>query len=211
MKKKLIIPTKLSEITLGQYQRYMAIEEPTQEDMLCIFLEISRENLNAISSKDIPMIANSLSELFESETPFINRFKFADKEYAFIPNLDEITYGENKDITSYLGDWSTMHLAMAVMFREIKQTLGSKYLIKDYNGVSNEDVYKAMPLDVVLGAMVFFYNLTNALLKAIPNYLSKKMTKEQMDELIHLPQLTSMLNGLRSMKSTHWLKETSLK
>ena len=36
------------------------------------------------------------------------------------------------------------------------------------------------PLDVVMGAMVFFYNLTNALLKYMPNYLEEEAMKEQM-------------------------------
>lgn len=203
MKKKVIIPTSLSEITLGQYQRYVAIDEPTVEDMLTIFLEMSKENLNAIADKDVTMIANELTKVLEVDTPFINRFSLRGTEYGFIPNLDDITYGENKDITTYINDWSTMHLAMAVMFRRVVQTLGSKYRIAEHSGDIDEELFKAMPLDVALGALVFFYSLTNELLKAIPNFLKQKTKGTEMEELIPLHLVTSMLNGLDSMKSIH--------
>ena len=124
-------------------------------------------------------------------------------EYGFIPNLDEITYGENKDITSYISDWKTMHKAMAVLYRPIKQKQNSKYLIDDYEGSHNySEVMKNMPLDVVLGAMVFFWNLTNALLNSIPNYLEKEIKQAQMQG-VDLAE-----SGEAIQNSMHLLKET---
>jgi hypothetical protein len=76
-----------------------------------------------------------------------------------------------------------MHKAMAVLFRPIKQKQGSKYLIEEYEGSHKySERMKNMPLDVVLGAMVFFWNLTSALLNCIPNYLDKEIKAEQMKE-----------------------------
>ena len=62
---------------------------------------------------------------------------------------------------------------------------------------------KEMPLGIVMGAMVFFYNLTNALLKAIPSYLEKQTEKEQTTGQI------SAENGEAIKKYIHLLKETS--
>ena len=121
-----------------------------------------------------------------------------------MPNLDDITYGENKDVTAYLNDWQTMHKAMAVLYRPIKQKLGARYLIEDYEGSHKySEAMKEMPLGIVMGAMVFFYNLTNALLKAIPSYLEKQTEKEQTTGVI------SAENGEAIKKYIHLLKETS--
>ena len=76
-----------------------------------------------------------------------------------------------------------MHKAMAVLFRPIKQKQRDKYLIEDYEGSHKySESMKEMPLDVVMGAMVFFYNLTNVLLKSIPSYLEKEARRNRCKE-----------------------------
>ena len=115
----------------------------------------------------------------------------------------DITYGENKDVTSYINEWGNMHKAMAVLFRPIKQKQGHKYLIEEYEGSHKySEVMKQMPLSVVLGAMVFFYNLTNELLNYIPSYLEKELLKEQTIGQI------SQENGEVIQNYIHLLKET---
>ena len=97
-----------------------------------------------------------------------------------------------------------MHKAMAVLYRPIKQKLGARYLIEDYEGSHKySEAMKEMPLGIVMGAMVFFYNLTNALLKAIPSYLERQAKKEQTTGAI------SAENGEAIKKYIHLLKETS--
>jgi hypothetical protein len=96
-----------------------------------------------------------------------------------------------------------MHKAMAVLYRPITQTQKGKYLIQEYNGTREySELMKQMPLSVVMGAMVFFYNLTNELLNHIPSYLEREMEKEQMKGVI------SDENGEAIKKSIHLLKAT---
>jgi hypothetical protein len=65
-----------------------------------------------------------------------------------------------------------MHNAMAVLYRPITNKLGNKNQIEEYKGsITYADVMRHAPLDVVLGAMVFFYTLGNDLLKSTINYL----------------------------------------
>ena len=93
-------------------------------------------------------------------------------EFGFIPNLDEMSTGEYMDLDTYITDWDTMHNAMAVLYRPITNKLGNKYKIEEYKGsITYADVMKHAPLDVVLGAMVFFYTLGNDLLKSTISYL----------------------------------------
>jgi hypothetical protein len=179
------VPSSLKEVKLKDYQDYLLIEEPTNDDMLKCILNIDQKELGKIKASDVDFLLGHVINLFEEKQELIPKFKMYGIEYGFIPNLDEITYGENKDVTAYINDWGTMHKAMAVLFRPIKQKQRDKYIIEEYEGSHKySEVMKDMPLNVVMGAMVFFYNLTNVLLKSIPSFLEKEIAKEQMQGVI---------------------------
>lgn len=172
-------PEKLSDISLNKYQLFLNIEEPNNEDLVKCLLGISFEQLSKFKAAEVDALIIHFKNLLNEDTPFKNSFELNGVTYGFIPDLDQITYGENKDITSYIGDFKNMHKAMAVAFRPIIQKKGSRYIIEPYEGSHKySETMKEAPLDVVLGMMVFFYSLTNALLKAIPNYLEKELTKQ---------------------------------
>ena len=197
------IPDNLNEITLGQYQEFLKIEEPTEEDILKVFLNLDLKGIGKVKAADVDKYAAHITSLFEQEQRHSLKFNLKGVEFGFLPNLDDITYGENKDVTAYLNDWQSMHKAMSVLYRPITQKLSGKYLIEGYEGSHKYgETMKSMPLGVVMGSMVFFYNLTNELLKAIPNYLEKEAMKEQMKGQI------SEQNGEAIKKYTHLLKET---
>jgi len=197
------IPSTLKEVQLKDYQDFLLIENPSNDDLLKCILNINTKELGNIKDKDIDYLINHINKLFDQEHKFIPTFNLNGVSYGFIPNLDEITYGENKDVTSYINEWGNMHKAMAVLFRPLKQKQGHKYLIEEYEGSHKySEVMKQMPLSVVLGAMVFFYNLTNELLNYIPNYLEKEVVKEQMIGQI------SQENGEAIQNYIHLLKET---
>jgi hypothetical protein len=201
---KLTIPENLSEITLGQYQKFLSIEEPNNEDILLCFLDLSIDEINNIPLKDVEDITKMIMGCFENrQDVFKQTFKLNGINFGFIPNLDDITYGENKDITSYINDWEKMNKAMAVLYRPIEQKQGNKYRIEDYKGSHvYSELMKQMPLDVVFGSMVFFYNLTNELLKAIPNYLQKEIQMEQMQGQISVENGEAIQNYMHLLKAT---------
>ena len=191
------VPTDLSEITLGQYQEYIALENPTEVDAISIFMNIDRSAVKSIKASSVDSLAKDALLLFGKEQRFLNRFKMRNKEYGFIPKLDDITYGENKDISSYM-KWDTMHKAMAVMYRPIILKQRRKYLIEDYEGSHKySEIMKSAPMDVVMGAMLFFSNLTNDLLNYIPNYLEQEENRLLLES-----------NGVDIQKFTHLLKGT---
>lgn len=203
MKLKLEIPENLNDIKLRQYQKFLKIDEPTNEDILKCFLDLTDQEINSIKLNDVEDLANEISEALKQEPLFTPVFKLNGIKYGFIPKLDDITYGENKDVTTYLNGFDNMHKAMAVLYRPIISKLGNKYLIEDYEGSHKySDEMLNAPLGVVMGAMVFFYNLTNDLLKAIPNYLEKEIMTEQMQG-VHLGK-----NGEDIQNSIHYLKAT---
>jgi hypothetical protein len=180
MKIELTIPTTLNDIKLAQYQKFLSIVKDNedgeflQQKMVQIFCGIDLKDVAQIRYKDVAEITDNINNLFTKENHLIQRFKMGGVEFGFIPNLDEMSTGEYMDLDTYITDWDTMHNAMAVLYRPITNKLGNKYQIEEYKGsITYADVMKHAPLDVVLGAMVFFYTLGNDLLKSTINYLDQ--------------------------------------
>ena len=203
MQVEVTVPDSLNQVKLKGYQELLLKEKPTDDDMLKCILNINTKELGKIKDKDVDNLLEIINNLFKEERKFIPQFKMKGVLYGFVPNLDDITYGENKDVTAYISDWGNMHKAMAVLFRPITQKQGSKYLIEEYEGSHKySEMMKSMPLDVALGAMVFFWNLTNALLNSIPNYLETELQKEQMQGAVSLESGEAIANYIVSLKET---------
>jgi len=180
MKLELNIPTHLNEIKLAQYQRFLKIADQNEDSeflhqkMVQYFCGVDLRDIANIKHKQVMEITASISSMFQVSHKFIPRFKMGGVEFGFIPNLDDMTQGEYMDLDTYITDWQQMHKAMAVLFRPIKNKLSDKYSIEEYNGsITYSDVMKHAPLDVVLGAVVFFYHLGNELLKSTLTYLEE--------------------------------------
>ena len=212
MKLEISIPTELNEIKLSQYQAFLKIakdntdEEFLHQKMVQTFCGIDLKEVAEIRYKEVIEITESLGKMFDIKNhKFINRFKMGGVEFGFIPNLDDMTFGEYTDLDTYINDWEQMHKAMAVLYRPIKKNgLNGTYDIEKYNGsITYSDVMKHAPLDVVFGATVFFYNLGNELLKSTMTYLEN--SKEMKDIL---QQHSSENGGAGIVQSMLLLKET---
>jgi hypothetical protein len=210
MKIELTIPTTLNDIKLAQYQKFLKVVEENEEGefvqqkMVQLFCGIDLKDVASIRYKDVAEITANINNLFTKENHFIQRFKMGGVEFGFIPNLDEMTTGEYMDLDNYITDWNTMHNAMAVLYRPITNKLGNKYQIEEYKGsVTYADVMRHAPLDVVLGAMVFFYNLGNDLLKSTINYLEKN---QEVQNILNKHNLENVGDGIQV--SMLLLKET---
>jgi hypothetical protein len=180
MKLELFIPTHLNEIKLAQYQKFLKIAEQNEDSeflhqkMVQYFCGVDLRDIANIKHKQVMEITASISEMFKVSHKLIPRFKMGGVEFGFIPNLDEMTQGEFVDLDTYISDWQEMHKAMAVLFRPITKKVNDKYQIEDYNGsITYSEVMKHAPLDVVLGATVFFYHLGNELMKSTLTYLEE--------------------------------------
>ena len=179
MKLKINIPEKLSEITLGQYQDWLKVadgKEMTpfiQQKMIEIFCGITLKEVLMIKATDIDSITNEILKVFEQKPKFIKEFEIDKMQFGFIPKLDDMVFGEYIDLDTYLGDWSQMHKAMNVLFRPIIFKKNDQYLVSDYEGTGKYNL-KTMPLSIVFGSLVFFWNLRNELQKHILSYLANQ-------------------------------------
>ena len=182
MKVNIYVPESLSDITLEQYQKFAKLntEENSNSNFLLhkmveIFCNLDLKDIARIKFTDVQAIINDLNGMFNENTPLIPIFKLHGVKYGFIPKLDDISLGEYIDLDNTLSDWETMHKAMSVLYRPITIQKNHRYQIEDYTNQDKADTFKDMPLDVVMGSLVFFWNLSNELLQTTLNYLSKEM------------------------------------
>ena len=169
------IPTKLSDITLGQYKRFLNIQKQTEESHFLnakaieIFCDIELKNVMRLKMADFDKITSKINSLFEQKPKLVQRFKIDSVEYGFHPQLDELTLGEYIDVDTFIADWENMEKAMNVLYRPIENKLKDRYSIKEYN-VDTSNNLLAMPMDAVLSSIFFLWNLGIDLSKTILNY-----------------------------------------
>jgi len=213
------IPESLHEVTIGQYQKYLAAIEGLEENneavieiATVIFCNISLKDLRSLSRKEVDIISMGVVRVlnaFADEQELVRRFWLNGKEYGFIPNIDEkISYGENKDVVRYINEGKdSLHKYMAVLYRPIVKSSETTYSIEEYkHPVEHEKAFKDAPVSILLGANVFFYNLTKELLMHIPNYLNKEMGEKVVKELIQ--RVSTNPIGENMTKYSASLKET---
>ena len=97
--------------------------------------------------------------------------------YGFIPNLDEMTFGEYVDLDTYLTSWDNMHKAMSVLYRPIQTQNKDLYNIKEYEAKLDDNLLH-MPMDAVMGSILFFYHLGNDLSQIMITYLTEKQENQ---------------------------------
>ena len=143
--------------------------------MIECFCLIPADKVKLIERASVEDVCLHLDNLFVQEKSLVNKFELKGFKFGFVPDLDAMTFGEYVDLDKYIGDWSNMHRAMAVLFRPIATEIKEEYTILQYEGTDEyAELMKLMPLDVVLGSQVFFWNLGSELLAALPSYLEKE-------------------------------------
>jgi hypothetical protein len=188
MKANINVPNELNEITLKQYQKFLKVQDSEQDNhtiqtkMIEIFCKVKMQDALNIKLSDADRIASIISKMFEQKPDLVTSFWLNNIEYGFVPDLDEITLGEYIDLDTYMGEWDKIEIAMNVLYRPIKQKLGKKYTIEDYNP-DKKDRLVNMPMDAVFSSILFFYRLGIELSQTMMNYLENKEGKLQVQSL----------------------------
>lgn len=207
MRIEVTVPDKLSQITLEQYQRFLKIQNETddprflQVKMIEIFCDVNAQEVLHMKLSDTNAVCEMLNELFDQKPALVKKTKINGKDYGFIPNLEDISLGEYIDLDTYIGDWENMHLTMNVLYRPIKGKYGERYSVEDYKGGDGIHM-KDITMDCVISALLFFYNLGIDLSETILSYLRES----QESNLVQY--LSSHESGVGINHFTHSLKET---
>ena len=184
---KITIPENIKDITLRQLQdiTLFASKEGVTE------LQVSHEKIRVITGIDLSTATisqNDFEDLIESidkalNTPadFQKIFKMNDIEFGFHPNLNNMSSSEYYDLMEYGDNTETLHNLMAILFRPLdgKDKFGN-YKIETYEGTEeSKELMKDMPLNLVNGALVFFFNLSKQLRLNIHKYLKEMEAKRE--------------------------------
>ena len=197
MKVDLVVPNSLADITLGQYQKFVKISESNTDEkfisikMLEIFCKLKLETIMTMKATSIKTVTATLTEMFNAKQDLKHIIRMDGIQYGFIPNLEDMTFGEYVDLDSNISDFQEMHKAMAVLYRPIEKKFKGQYTIKPYEA-KEADFMKAMPMDIVFGSMIFFYHLGSDLSKVMMDYLQQEENKELHTQLLELSTRNSV-------------------
>jgi len=207
MKVEITIPESLSEITLGQYQKYLKIQEQNndnhflQSKLIEIFCDVPLDVVYKMKLADTNSISDMLVELLKQEPELVKQTKINGVDYGFIPKLEDISLGEYIDLDTNINDWQNMHKVMNVLYRPIKNKSHGRYNIEDYD--ANDGLHmKDIPLDCAVSSMIFFYRLGIDLSTTILSYLQNKEEENLVQYLSSQPNGDGMSQYIHSLRET---------
>jgi|9_EtaG_2_1085328.scaffolds.fasta_scaffold11183_3 hypothetical protein len=212
---KVKYPTKLSEIPLVNYQKWINTAKNTNDEELLahkfvqIFLGLELNDVRRMNAKDVNFFIEKVIEVLNHKPKFQKRWKYGHVEFGLIPDLENMSWGEYIDIESNMHQVENWHKAMAVLYRPITETYKDTYNIGAYTGDDLlHEPMKHAPLEVVLGVQVFFYHLEKELLSSTLSSLEHQMKslKNETTNTAKQPNLTSngdsITASIKSLKAT---------
>ena len=172
---KITYPTKLSEIPLLNYQKWMQTAQNSNDEELMahkfveIFLGVKLTDVRSMAVKDVNFFIEQVVNVLNTKPKFKKRWKYGKHEFGLITDFENMSWGEYIDIESNLTDVKNWHKAIAVLYRPIVETYKDTYKIMEYKGDDTfHEAMKYAPLDIVLGIQVFFLEYRKRIIKSYP-------------------------------------------
>jgi hypothetical protein len=172
--------------------------------MIEIFCGLPYEYANKMRLVDFERIVTQITDILIKQPKLVTKFKMGDSTFGFIPDLEEMTYGEYVDLDTYIHDMNNIEKAMAVLYRPIVKEHKEKYLIDEYKGDLFHEAMLNMPMSAVVSSVVFFWSLGIDCTSVMMNYLEEGENKEAQQLL----RQDLVKNGDITNLSTHSVMET---
>ena len=173
-----------SDVTLETWLKLIDFETGTKteeaEATLAALTDIPKQLVKELALSDVAVIMSKIGELQAKQDTKLKRIiTINEVEYAFHPDLSEITLGEYADIEQFIknGIDSSLPELMAVLYRPIKLKKNDIYIIDSYDGdirLRAEEM-KLMSAEQVQSALFFFYNLGKVLSEIMPSFLMERL------------------------------------
>ncbi len=190
MKITITYPESWAQISYKDYMQYYNSVKPYDgteqmarknlEAGALYFCKVPAEYLYKLPNETFAKIEQTLTDLFSVSTkiPLSNQFEIFDTTYGFVPNLDNISYGEYLDLVSYTSKdlWENIPIVMSILYRPVKLQLGKNYTIQPYTGTDNDTIEmfrEKLNMEVVFGATSFFFEFISGLTDRYPSLFQK--------------------------------------
>ena len=187
MKVKFSIAANAKGVTLGKYIDYQNAVDKVEQVRI-----ITGKSSESIKLLQMPVIDEIIMR-FEAAiklggSDFERKVRIGAIELGFIPNLQEMTFGEYVDLDSACTDlYKDGKLAadaalkmMAILYRRVMAKWAGRYDIEKYDSTKVGryiDSVKLLTLDHVLNVLVFFSSLEQELYGSSLDYLAKEITE----------------------------------
>ena len=190
-KKSYNLITSWADVTLEKWIKLIAAQTGTKtkeaRETIAVMSDIPKSLINEMALKDVAIIMTKLSELQgEKNTELKKIIEIEGQQYAFHPNLDDLTLGEYADIETFIkvGLEKKMPEIMAVLFRPITEREKDVYAIAAYDGkiAIRAEKMKRMSAEQVQSALVFFWRFVINLSQIMPSFLMER-TQEIVKDL----------------------------
>jgi len=116
-------------------------------------------------NKQFDEISKTIHDLFMNvqEMELIKEFEIGNTKYGFVPDIENISYGEYLDLVELSKNtWNNIPQIMSILYRPITAThFSGRYDIAPYSGTNDlvaELFNEKLTMDIVFGAISFFLN-----------------------------------------------------
>jgi hypothetical protein len=187
MKIKVNIAANAAGVTLVKYIDYQNAVDSIEK--VHIITGKSTESIKILQMHVIDEIISKFEAALQlSPEGFERKVRLGATELGFIPNLNEMTFGEYIDLDSSCSDLyqdgklngqSALKM-MCILYRPIKTKFGKYYDIAPYNTTAiakYQDDVKQLTLAHVLNVLLFFSSLEIELYNSSLEYLAKEITE----------------------------------
>lgn len=197
MKINVKIAANAAGVTLGKYIDYQNAVDKIEQ--VHIITGKSSESIKLLQVHVLDEIIMKFEAALQlSPEGFERKVRTGVIELGFIPNLQEMTFGEYVDLDSACTDLykdgkvngEAALKMMCILYRPVKAKFGKYYDIESYNTSAirkYQDDVKQLTLAHVLNVLLFFSSLEIELYNSSLEYLAKEIT-EIVKEMKEAPQ-----------------------
>jgi hypothetical protein len=187
MKLKFSIAANAKAVTLAKYIDYQNAVDKMER--VRVITGKSMDNVRLLQSQVIDEIIIRFEAAIKlGSNDFERKVRIGAIELGFIPNLNELTFGEYIDLDTHCTgiykdgkiNGAAAHKMMCILYRPIKAKFGKYYDVEAYNPNAKrkyEDEVLQLTLDHVLNVLLFFSTLEIELYNSSLEYLAKEITE----------------------------------
>tara|TARA_R110000751_G_scaffold111095_1_gene209004 strand:- start:364 stop:1005 length:642 start_codon:yes stop_codon:yes gene_type:complete len=185
-----------ADVTLETWLKVIDLETGTKtkeaKETIAALSDIPNKVIDELSLRDVALIMGKLAELqSEQDTVLKKIIELEGKQYAFHPDLSNITLGEYADIETFIKDGLDKNIPelMAILFRPIVEKDKEVYAIAAYDGeiAIRAEKMKQMSAEQVQSALVFFWTFVITFSETLHSFLmeqTQEMTRELKMEIL---------------------------
>lgn len=181
------------ELTIEKYQIIQKdINRYTRpSEVLALFLDITVDELNTLPVDSIKFVEGLLNmSLTPAQTDIIFTFRHNGKLYGLENDWGNIRWGQYVDMEVYSQPdkiQDSIHIIMALMYREVKIEKGTKYTLVPFDSktvLQRAEEFKTLPINFWFGCANFFFLISKEYISLISTYSKVRLTMARLMEPI---------------------------